>query len=374
MTYIKATWQEIENCGNEFGRCGNLLEQSNRTVRSAKRSLSLQIKLQTNYDDQLEALCTRMTALQQRMTLLKDTAVNVARMYRDTELRIRGEEIPSEVSGESSEHNWWDFLGGAGIFGEAMTGIADFFNSNDPLWVSVPSMIESALGIGEGIATIVENGGANWFDELFGFANSLPDNFDPNGNLFSQLLGSEIDGYIFDGSDGLASNLGVAAQWAGVITAGIGAAYDNWQELRSGEIDLGRAVGEFIIETGADIVIDAGAGMLVTATLVAACGSAPAILVGAGTVAVTWGLDWVSEQIFGVSATEAIADGVMNGVEWIGDQAASIGATISEGISDGAEWLGDRLDDAGDFFGDMFNGFGRDRARGGGGGHGFSLW
>ncbi len=369
MTHIKACWQEIENCGNRLGQCGTVLSRSKNTITTAKHGLSWQLKMQTNFDNRLEALNTRLTNLQRCLTNLQNAATNAARMYRDTELRLRGENETSSETADESGLNWWDLLGGAGIFGEAVSGIADFVNSDDPFWVSLPSAIGSMLGIGEGIASIVENGGANWFDELFGFAN-VADDIDVNGNIFSQLIGDEIDGYMFAGDGSTSSTLGSIAQWFGVITAGVTSGYSNWQEFRSGAIDADRAIGEFVIEAGADLLIGAGAEMLVTAALVAACGGAPAIVVGAGTALVTWAVDEVSESFFGVSATEAISDAVMDGVEWVSEHADDIKTTITEGIDTGVRWLGDRLDDAGEFFSDAFNGFGRNRARGGGGGGG----
>ena len=357
MTYIKANWQEIENCGNRFGRCGNLLNQYNNQVRSAKRSLSWQIKMQTNYDNQLGNLSSRLTSLQQQMQLLQRTAAEVARQYRNTEMRIRGEafsETGTEEAEGSSGHNWWELLGGAGVLGGVSTGILDFINSDDPMWIRVANGLESLIGVADDVAEFVDDGGTDWWSLLLGCGN-VADDIDPNGNLLSQLWSEEFSGYIFESGDSIADNIGTVAQWAGVITAGIGAAYGNWQEYQSGEIDLGRAIGEFVVETGAEVLIDAGVGALVTAGLVTAIGSAPAILVAAGTAGAVWLLDAASQELFGVDATEAIGNAVMDGVEWLGDQAESIGTTITDGISDGVEWLGDQMEDIGSTISEGFD-------------------
>ena len=355
MMYIKVNWQEIENCGNRFGRCGNLLNQYNNNVQSARRSLSWQMRMETNYDDRLQTLGNRMTGLQRSMNELKSKAAEVARYYRDMELRLRGEPVPEDETTEdgSTDFQLWNLIGGGGTVGGLVDGILDVVHSNDPMGVQIPGILQDTLELFQDIGELVEGGGANWWETVFGLQN-MAANFSTNSNVFSQMWGRYWDRYSFSNNTTLSSNLGTLARWAGLLAIGVETGYGNWQEYQSGAISAERAVGEFVIETGSEILIHAGATVAVAAGAVALVGTAHAIVVAGGAYLVTWGLDAISESVFGVEASELIADTVMDGVEWLGEQAESISATITEGVQDTVEWVGDRLDDAGEAISDGF--------------------
>ncbi len=292
MTYIKANWQGIEDCGGRFERCGNLLGQYNDKVKRAKNALSLQIKLQTNYDNRLAALNNRMAALQRDMNEMKNVAKEVARRYRETEQHITG-----ETDAISGPHCW-------------VTPI--------PIPATWDIIHDLFPGVREGIESTTSS--SSWWEVVTGTSEFLFDNAD---ELFEMIgIGAEtVEGFT------------TIAPWISTIIGVGAAAYGNYQEYQNGEIDADRAFRETVME----FVVDNGIELALTA----ACG-VPGILVSVGMNVA----QWAAEEYFGIDITEEISDAILDTGEAIADAVDSAVSTV-------AEWGSDVVDAAGEFFDDI---------------------
>lgn len=71
----------------------------------------------------------------------------------------------------------------------------------------------------------------------------------------------------------------------------------NYDEYKRGDISKGRAVAETVVETAVDFGKDWLIGTAVAAGIAAVAPAAPVLVVGAATVAVSMGLDFVSKKI-----------------------------------------------------------------------------
>ena len=103
-----------------------------------------------------------------------------------------------------------------------------------------------------------------------------------------------------------------AFAWAGVALSAVSNGISNYTEWKSGEITGKRAVMETITETVVDVGKNWAIGTAVACTLAATPIGAPVLLVGATTVAVTMGLDALSNKFFGKTTTELISDAVLD--------------------------------------------------------------
>lgn len=143
-----------------------------------------------------------------------------------------------------------------------------------------------------------------------------------------------------------------ALAWTGLILTGAANGLSNYQEYKSGEISAGRAVAETVTETTIDIVKDWAIGAAVTVGMLTVCGSAPVVLVGVASVAVSAGLDWASKKITGAifgeekGFTEAASDLILNaagavakGAKKITSGISKIGSSISKSIGRGFKSL-----------------------------------
>ncbi len=146
-----------------------------------------------------------------------------------------------------------------------------------------------------------------------------------------------------------------ALAWAGVAISGITNGISNYKEAKSGEISAGRAVAETITET----VVDVASGVVIGAAVsagIAALGfaSAPVLVVGAATAAVTMGLDWASNAIFGKGMTELISDTVLDVGTAVVKGAAKVVSKTVEAVSDIGKAAGKAIGKAGKKVGDFF--------------------
>lgn len=120
------------------------------------------------------------------------------------------------------------------------------------------------------------------------------------------------------------SNFEKGTKAAGWLLTLVANGFSNYEEFK-GKDNLGRMIGETIVETGIDI----GKAALISTGVVAACAAAgvaaPAVVVGGAAVAVSLGIDEVGKLITqdeNFSVTEAISDTVCDAAEYVGKAAA----------------------------------------------------
>ena len=137
----------------------------------------------------------------------------------------------------------------------------------------------------------------------------------------------------FTGNAGIVSSV---ASWAGLALSGVTNAFSNIEEQKesNGTMSTGRVIAETISETIIDTAIAGVSSAVVGAGIAAVTGAvaAPVVVAAAAGVAL-WGINAGCEAAFGVSATEAISDFVLNTV-------SSAGNAISDGVKAVASWFG----------------------------------
>lgn len=146
-------------------------------------------------------------------------------------------------------------------------------------------------------------------------------NFHKLDNWITRAESNGIKGVLSDFTKGGAK---AAFAWGGTILSGLANAFENADEAKSGIISTQRAVVETISETAIDIGKYALIGAGATAAVAATVGSAPVIIVGAATVGITMGLDYVSKKCTGKDLTELVSDSIID----VGEGAMKIGGNL----------------------------------------------
>ena len=124
----------------------------------------------------------------------------------------------------------------------------------------------------------------------------------------------------------------MAAKWAGALLTIGTSAYDNIVVNKEGN-SMGRAVLETVGESAITIGLGIGVGAVVGLV------GAPALVTGAITVGVLWGLDRASEALFGKNLAEAASDAILDtgkavieaggkAIKAVGNAVSSAGKTI----------------------------------------------
>ena len=154
-------------------------------------------------------------------------------------------------------------------------------------------------------------------------------------NLHNTTSPYKLSG-VFNSFTGKAGIVSSVASWAGLALSGVTNAFSNIEEQKesNGTMSTGRVIAETISETIIDTAIAGVSSAVVGAGIAAVTGAvaAPVVVAAAAGVAL-WGINAGCEAAFGVSATEAISDFVLNTV-------SSAGNAISDGVKAVASWFG----------------------------------
>ena len=367
MSSISVNWQELyggadalNQYRSQLGRYQHQMEQARSGLR-ATLGLSSFINLV-----QLSNCIRRLDDLQSRVHALSGALKDVAYNYEAAEAKILGKPIPlpfigaaagwTSTGGTGTEEGpdysfpWWKLFKGSPI-GGVISAIGGAIASDDPPILRYSSLFNNLIKSGIGVAKTaqkVQTGEASWFSGLVGLTNKAAD-FDPNGSIFGQAFRGEFEDFAKHGSK--LEVAGSVVKWAGAILSLGTIGYDNYKEYQNGEISGGRAVLETAGEFGVDLLADAAITAGVTAAMVAAFGSAPAIAVAAGTVAVAWAVDSGFKAIFGEGYKEVVSDFILDtgkaAIDAVADGAKKVGSYVAKGaeavggyVSDGAKAVG----------------------------------
>lgn len=121
-------------------------------------------------------------------------------------------------------------------------------------------------------------------------------------------------------------------KWAGVVTTVIDlgfSAYDNYQQVKAGEITGDRAVVETVTETAANVLITTAATALVAALLPA---TAPAALIAVAGAGVVWAADGITKMITG--GDKGLATVISEGVGAAYDAGKKIATKAAKATAD----------------------------------------
>lgn len=257
----------------------------------------------------------------------------------------------SAVSDNFFDYDWKDLVKTLGNVG-SIFGIIDGIN-NANRW---DQWAKTGLGAAKTISKIAKdynnyakigcaigtkNATAYFWKKQFGFRTTghASTASSPTARFYNNLHNTTSPYNLKDAFSSLTGKKGVgttAAAWAGVALTGISNAYSNIDEQKAsnGTMSTGRVVAETITETAIDTALTYAGTAVVGAAITAATGvvAAPVAVAVATGVAIA-GINAGCEAVFGVTATEAISDLVL-------DTVSSVGNAVSDGAKAVANWFG----------------------------------
>lgn len=289
------------------------------------------------------------------MASMENALTRTAQLYQDGERRIlededgyniihtdeslQGEGTASDTESERSDLPGFllEMLGKMGILGAAASMAAGWFWEDDAvqIWLNGGGSLSNILG---GFGDAVNNSD-KWYQYLLG-----TDIENPGGTSFADAWRKEIGKYGVKNTDNWGGKLAVGAKWAGDLLTVLSYGYENYQEYMAsgGDMSVGRALGETVIESGVDI----GLG-LAAVTAFSALG-APVVIAGIGAVAVGWAADVLCETFLGEDLPELVSNAVMDIGEAIGEGVSVASEYVSatwDSVCDGAQEIWDNVCD-----------------------------
>lgn len=206
----------------------------------------------------------------------------------------------------------WSLIGPAAVIPNILM--------TDKHWPSVTNEVVKTLG--KIAKTVLDSPRAEWAKKLFGF------NIVTEASSFLENLGDFST---------LGKGLGTVVDWG---TSIVDSFLKNVKEFGNDSWTTGRFWAESGIEAGIKIVEKAGFATLIGTGLIAAFGSAPAVVIGGVTTLTTllvdWGLDNLVSWATNGSETswiEFVSDGICNAGEWLKD---NVGPVVQKTV-DGAK-------------------------------------
>lgn len=231
-------------------------------------------------------------------------------------------------------------FGGLGAIGGIVKGIDGIVRSDN----NISKIIKGGKDIIGGISKIfpaIDKGSSsygNWAKALLGFGQK---SYTGAGDYIDKFFES----YVFKDNGSWSDGIKVGAKWAGVALTAVADGISNYDEFKDqGSWSNPRMYKEMVLETGIDVGKNLVIGAGVAAGMVAICGSAPVIAVGAAVAGVSIGLDFACKNIWGKGLTETISDGILDGEEWVENNAQNIISDVGNAVSSAgnavASWFG----------------------------------
>lgn len=327
-------------------------------IRNIKSSLSFRTASLANIRNRLNSASDRVGGYQNGMKRMSLSLNEIVNMYGSTENAIIGnldvgdakinkvpgssgtEEGNTEEPGSFDWSFLWKAVGVAGPVGKIVSTTGKFFTSDKEPAAKWSGLVKdswsAAWKAADTIKKCRKDTSISWGQAMFGLN---PDKF--LGSISkSNLSAAQRFQHGFD--KGIKGTLrefktpgGAVKQVGGIILSGVTNAFSNYEEYQRGDISAERAVAETVVETAVDWGKDLLIGAAVTAGLAATGIAAPALAVGAATVAVSAGIDWVCEKVCGKKATELVSDAILDTAEMVGNGIKS-GVEV---VKNGAEAL-----------------------------------
>lgn len=340
--------KKLSKASNDLGDAKRILNSS--LTYSALRSVRFEDANGADYffsydlASDISALSGKVQTLQQKLESYQQIMESAANDF---------EQIDKEFKeGADWEKFGLKILGKAGFFGGITSAVVSLFTNKDSGASGTVSSLKNLSSIAKTASKWYDSNkklnklsrmGKKYADNirhkrLFGL-NDIKSNMANGqwsragkwGERFKanfKAYGSPIDDFKAGGSKAVWAGLGIGLDLA---SNGFG----NYDEYKRGEISGGRAFAETVTETVVDTYKDWLIGAAVAATITATVGSAPVLVVGAATVAVSAGLDWVTKKItYAVSGeekgfTEAVSDLILDGAKAAGKAATQAGRKIA---------------------------------------------
>lgn len=352
----RSTVEKEKSIAGELGEYGG-------AIRDVARSISFNSSARAGIVNRLNNIAGKVEECQGIMNSMQTGLDRILNSYERTERNVlsnigKGALFDQQKQGEAARDaagnialnagkGIWEIIGQAGVIGGGVKSIGDLLYSlvtGDTSKIRDAGLALVSWGY-DGREDIIELAGGvkrAWQDSDVSWKEAVN---------WKKMLGLEADEILKATKDAGLRGKSAAAEafkkklasesfkkagggldfWkvGGVALSVVTNGFSNYDEWKTGKISTGRAVAETIGETVVDWGKNALIGAGVAAGFAAAGIAAPALAVGAATVAVSVAADWACEKVLGKGVTEAVSDAVLDGAEWVGSKAKSIGQGIS---------------------------------------------
>lgn len=364
----------VINVGAVVG-LGSTITSAKNTVGNVKSSfystrcqVDGRIANRNNIGNRLSSISSQLSNIENRIYNIKNTVERSANSYRSTDAKVvawknavvgrisglgyagigaaafavaektkqsnKKAKVNEKTTGDFSLWSWkdtWKLVGSGGIIGSIISAVGGAITGG----VSVSNGLNTTKGVAKIIENIAKavpktsNASFDW-KTLFGFNSAITKD---TPKSFSKAFGESVDKLKFGNAKTVSDKVAVGAKWAGYGLTAITTVYDNFTDTSENN-STGRKIAESIGETAVKI----GEGLLIGAGVTAAFAAAgavgaPAVVVGAVTVGVTWAIDKVCEAITGKDVAEFVSDTVLDtgkkAVHAVGNAAKKVSGAVS---------------------------------------------
>lgn len=301
-------------------------------------------KVRANLDTVISELTEEKKRLQDTGTALENVLIRYGNTEQDINSLFVGKGVAVKWTNSATESDtgkdtsknaddkkifdigdFWKIVAEMGIIGAFGAAFGDFITTETETNADIVKKYLNFIKTGnKGVGRAIEAAGkADWAKRLFGIHSS-------EAKSFTEAWKSEWGKYSVKDNKAI----GISKRLGALLTFGVNAC-DNYNEF-DGKITT-RSVSETVLETGIDLT----KGVAATALVTAAIGGAPAVVIGAGAVAVTWAADAAFKAITGKDFTETVSDVVLDFVEDpIGQSKKAV-----QSVRKAKKWVGKKIDE-----------------------------
>ncbi|MCI8515285.1 MAG: hypothetical protein HFG75_00125 [Hungatella sp.] len=345
MSSISIKWSGADMAVTLYGAHRRELSNTIASVRSIRSYRSMRGRNFTAVYRALDKVISSLEEEKQGIKNLETGLSDVLKAYRECE---NGLAAPHQVLSDKKKkefNKWtmkdtWKLIGKGGIIGAGVSAVGSIVTEGWSLKSGIAAGKSLSSMIGGISGTIAQGSKADWSKSLFGF-NSAVTGLDTSsfGKTFTSSWGKQFGKDLsFKNATTAGGKVKVATKWAGHLLTLAGNVVDNVDEYKKrGDGNLLKLGAEIAIETGVDIAIGGASTAFVTAVLVPL--GPGAILVGAGSVAVTWAANGLCKWVTGKFGEEKdLAEVASDVIFYAADKVGKAGKALGKGVKAIAKW------------------------------------
>lgn len=332
-------------------------------IRSVSNSLGFSLASSANIRGRLKGTADNVSAHRATMNNMRSALQNTMNVYERTENAIIGNLNVGKAKTHNEENAkppnldlLWKGIGAFGSVGKVVSAVGKFATGDKGsavTWVKgVSDSWKAGWKIADTVKTCNKHTDIQWWKAALGLnKNSFLKNISESGLSWQQKAMHGWDKGIKGTIREFKKTDGFIKQSVGIGLSLAVNGFSNYDEYKTGGITAKRAVAETITETAVDWGKDLLIGAAVTAGFAAAGFAAPVVVVGAATVAVSVGADWVCKQVTGAltgeekGLTETVSDFVLDtaekgielietGAKKVAEGASALWSNVKQGASD----------------------------------------
>lgn len=339
MSSICVTWQGVQGAVDGYSYERRELSALIASLRGVKSYHCLSGQ---NFSNTYKALDRIIQSLDEKKTNLQNlesSLSNILKTYESCENNVMerfGDQTSDQTTKNPFSCTWkdtWKMISKVGIIGSATSAFGRVITEGWSPQTGISSAKDMLSVIGEVSSTVSKGSSAKWGEALFGMNNGLKGLDQTNvGTTFISSIGKSGEGLNFSKASSLGGKVKVATKWGGHLLSLASNYLDNKKEFEGQKGMESRMIAETGIETAVDIGIGVAASATVSATASALLSAgiitcAPAVVIGAGTVAVTWAANGICKWATGgKDIGEVVSDIVCD----VGGAVKKVGDTIAK--------------------------------------------